>query len=39
MKHSSIILLAWMSINQAGRDIYVCKNAQVSLKAEKVGRF
>jgi hypothetical protein len=32
MKHISIILLAWMSItNQAGQDIYVCKNAKISL--------
>jgi hypothetical protein len=32
MKHISIILLAWLSIsNQAGQDLYVCKNARVSL--------
>jgi hypothetical protein len=32
MKHISIILLAWMSIfNQAGQELYACKNAQVSL--------
>ena len=31
MKYISIILLAWMSINQAGEDFYVCKNARVSL--------
>jgi hypothetical protein len=32
MKHISIILLAWMSIiNQTGQDLYVCKNARVSL--------
>jgi hypothetical protein len=32
MKHISIILLAWMSIiNQAGQDLYVCKNAHISL--------
>jgi polyisoprenoid-binding protein YceI len=31
MKYISIILLAWMSINQAGQDIYVCKNAKISL--------
>ena len=32
MKHISIILLAWMSIfNQAGQDIYACKNAKINL--------
>ncbi|WP_428330857.1 YceI family protein [Mucilaginibacter sp.] len=31
MKHISIILLAWMSIFQTGQDLYVCKNASVSL--------
>jgi hypothetical protein len=31
MKYISIILLAWMSINQAGQDIYVSKNARISL--------
>jgi hypothetical protein len=31
MKHISIILLAWMSIFQAGQDTYVCKNAKISL--------
>lgn len=32
MTHISIVLLAWMSIiNQAGRNIYVCKNAKISL--------
>lgn len=32
MKHISIVLLAWMSIiNQAGQDIYVCKNARITL--------
>ncbi|MEO6850011.1 MAG: YceI family protein [Mucilaginibacter sp.] len=32
MKHICIVLLAWMSIiNQAGQDIYVCKNARISL--------
>jgi polyisoprenoid-binding protein YceI len=32
MKHITIILLAWMSIfNQAGQDLYACKNAKVSL--------
>ncbi len=31
MKYITIILLAWMSINQAGQDIYVSKNARISL--------
>ena len=32
MKYISIILLAWMSINnQAGQDLYVSKNAKISL--------
>jgi polyisoprenoid-binding protein YceI len=31
MKYISIILLAWMSINQAGQGIYVSKNAKISL--------
>jgi polyisoprenoid-binding protein YceI len=31
MKYLSIILLAWMSIHQTGQDIYVCKNARISL--------
>jgi polyisoprenoid-binding protein YceI len=32
MKHITIILLAWMSIiNQAGQDLYVCKNAKLSI--------
>jgi len=32
MKHISIILLAWLSIfNQTGQDLYVCKNAKISL--------
>jgi len=31
MNYISIILLAWMNINQAGQDIYVCKNAKISL--------
>lgn len=26
-----MILLAWMSINQAGQDIYTCKNAKINL--------
>src|SRR5471030_3119770 len=32
MKHIAIILLAWLSItNQTSQDIYVCKNARISL--------
>ncbi|MDO3643404.1 YceI family protein [Mucilaginibacter sp. L3T2-6] len=31
MKHLSIILLAWMMNFQAGKDLYVCKNAKVTL--------
>src|SRR5665213_1326475 len=32
MKHIAVILLAWMStINQAGQDLYICKNARISL--------
>jgi hypothetical protein len=32
MKHISIVLLAWISIiNQAGQDIYVCRNAKITL--------
>ncbi|EHQ27356.1 YceI family protein [Mucilaginibacter paludis] len=32
MKYLSILLLAWIStINQAGQDLYVCKNAKISL--------
>lgn len=32
MKYISLILLAWMSItNQAGQDLYACKNARISL--------
>jgi polyisoprenoid-binding protein YceI len=35
MKTISIILLAWMSIiNQAGQELYVCKNAKISLYSE-----
>lgn len=26
-----MILLAWMTINQAGQDVYTCKNAKISL--------
>jgi hypothetical protein len=31
MKNIALILLAWISINQAGQTLYACKNAQVSL--------
>lgn len=31
MKYISIILLAWMMSFQAGKDLYVCKNANVTL--------
>jgi hypothetical protein len=31
MKHILIILLAWMTVHQAGQDIYVCKNVKVNL--------
>ncbi|MES2274826.1 MAG: YceI family protein [Bacteroidota bacterium] len=31
MKHISIILLAWLGFNQAGGDLYTCKNASISL--------
>ncbi len=31
MKYISIILLAWMSINQAGQDVYTCKNAKINM--------
>jgi len=31
MKHTIIILLAWFSINQAGGDLYACKNASISI--------
>lgn len=32
MKHISIILLVWFSLtNQTGQDLYVCKNAKISL--------
>jgi hypothetical protein len=31
MKYISIVLLAWMTTIQAGQDLYVCKNAFVSL--------
>lgn len=31
MKHIAIVLLAWISILQAGQDIYTCKNAKISI--------
>ncbi|GGH13795.1 YceI family protein [Mucilaginibacter phyllosphaerae] len=31
MKYIAVILLAWFTVNQAGKGIYVCKNAAVSL--------
>jgi hypothetical protein len=31
MKHIGLIILVWFGINQAGQDIYVCKNAVVTL--------
>jgi hypothetical protein len=31
MKYLSILLLAWLSFTQAGQNVYVCKNAKVSL--------
>ncbi|MCQ6960247.1 YceI family protein [Mucilaginibacter aquariorum] len=31
MKYIGVILLAWFSINQAGQDIYACKNAVVTI--------
>ena len=31
MKHLSVILLAWMINFQAGKDLYVCKNVNVTL--------
>ncbi|TWR28281.1 YceI family protein [Mucilaginibacter achroorhodeus] len=31
MKHIGLILLVWFGINQAGQDIYVCKNAVVNI--------
>lgn len=34
MKNIVIILLAWMSINQAGQDLYSCKNATITLYSE-----
>lgn len=31
MKYIAFILLAWLGINEAGKDTYVCKNARISL--------
>ena len=31
MKYIALILLVWFSTNRAGQDIYVCKNATVSI--------
>ena len=31
MKHIGLIILVWFGINQAGQDIYVCKNAVVTI--------
>ncbi|HTD41884.1 MAG TPA: YceI family protein, partial [Mucilaginibacter sp.] len=31
MKYIALILLAWMTVHQAGQDIYVCKNAKINL--------
>jgi len=31
MKYISIILLCWLNINRAGQDLYVCKNAGITL--------
>jgi len=31
MKYITMILLAWLTVNQAGQDIYTCKNANVNL--------
>jgi hypothetical protein len=34
MKTIAIILLAWISVIQAGQDLYVCKNARISIYSE-----
>ena len=34
MKNIVIILLAWLSINQAGQDLYSCKNTTITLYSE-----
>ncbi len=31
MKYIALILLAWLTTNQAGQDIYTCKNARINL--------
>src|SRR5579863_9792613 len=31
MKYIAMILLAWVTHQQAGQDIYVCKNARINL--------
>jgi hypothetical protein len=31
MKYITMILLAWLTVNQAGQDIYTCKNANINL--------
>lgn len=31
MKYIALILLTWLSSNQAGQDLYACKNAKISL--------
>jgi polyisoprenoid-binding protein YceI len=31
MKYITMILLAWLTVNQAGQDIYACKNASINL--------
>ncbi|GAA4315766.1 hypothetical protein GCM10023149_12510 [Mucilaginibacter gynuensis] len=34
MKYIALILLTWFSTNQVGQEIYVCKNAKISLYSE-----
>ncbi|WP_374164464.1 YceI family protein [Arcticibacter sp. MXS-1] len=34
MKYIAIMFLAWLGINQAGRDSYVCRNARIMLFSE-----
>ncbi|WP_295675873.1 YceI family protein [uncultured Mucilaginibacter sp.] len=31
MKYIGVILLFWLNINQVGQDLYVCKNARITL--------
>jgi hypothetical protein len=31
MKYITMILLAWLTVNHAGQDIYTCKNANINL--------